>query len=115
MTKLKGPVVPALFAFLLLSFVSAMAVAAAKLDGKALFLGNKCNTCHSVPTAGIERTTKSEKVAGPDLVNITESADTLTKFLRKQAQIKGKTHGKAFTGSDEELGALIAWIQAQKK
>ena len=87
----------------------------AKLDGKAIFLAQKCNMCHSVPTAGIERTMKSEKMAGPDLVNIKEDAGTLTKFLRKAAEIKGKKHGKAFTGSDEELGALVAWIQAQKK
>lgn len=87
----------------------------AKLDGKAIFLAQKCNMCHNVPTVGIERTMKSEKMAGPDLVNIKEDAGTLTKFLRKQADIKGKKHGKAFTGSDEELGAMVAWIQAQKK
>jgi len=87
----------------------------AKLDGKAIFLAQKCNMCHSVPTQGIERTMKSEKMAGPDLVNIKEDAAFLGKFLRKQADLKGKKHGKAFTGSDEEIGALIAWIQAQKK
>ena len=87
----------------------------AKLDGKAIFLAQKCNMCHSVPTAGITRTTKSEKIAGPDLVNIKEDAAFLGKFLRKQADLHGKKHVKAFTGSDEELGALIAWIQAQKQ
>ena len=46
---------------------------------------------------------------------VKEDAGTLTKFLRKEAEINGKKHGKAFTGSDEELGALVAWIQAQKK
>jgi mono/diheme cytochrome c family protein len=89
--------------------------AAAKLDGKAIFLAQKCNLCHSVPTAGITRTVKSEKMAGPDLVNVKEDAAFLGKFLRKQADLNGKKHGKAFTGSDEELGALVAWIQAQKK
>jgi mono/diheme cytochrome c family protein len=88
---------------------------AGKLDGKAIFLAQKCNMCHSVPTAGIEKTTKSEKMAGPDLVNVKEDAAALTKYLRKQADLKGKKHVKAFTGSDEELGALVAWIQAQKK
>jgi len=89
--------------------------AAGKLDGKAIFLAQKCNLCHNVPTMAIERTMKSEKMAGPDLVNIKEDAAVLGKVLRKQADIKGKKHPKAFTGSDEELGALIAWIQAQKK
>jgi mono/diheme cytochrome c family protein len=88
---------------------------AAKLDGKAIFLAQKCNMCHSVPTQGIARTTKSDKIAGPDMVNVKTDAATLARYLRKQADLKGKKHAKAFTGSDEELGALVAWIQAQKK
>lgn len=87
----------------------------AKLDGKAIFLAQKCNMCHSVPPATIVKTTKSEKMAGPDIVNVKTDAATLNKYLRKQADLNGKKHVKAFTGSDEELGALIAWIQAQKK
>jgi mono/diheme cytochrome c family protein len=87
----------------------------AKLDGKAIFLAQKCNMCHSVPPAGITATTKSEKVKGPDLVNVKHDAKVLVDYLRKKADVNGKKHSKAFTGSDEELGALIAWIQAQKK
>lgn len=93
----------------------AAAAAPANLDGKQIFLAQKCNLCHSIPTAGIERTVKSEKMAGPDLVNVKEDAGTLTKFLHKETEIDGKKHGKTFTGSNEELAALIAWIQAQKK
>lgn len=97
----------------------AMAAAAApsKLEGKQIFLAQKCNLCHSISSAGIERTVKSEKVAGPDLTNTAakEDAGNLAKFLRKAGEVKGKKHGKAFTGSDEELGALIAWLQEQKK
>src|SRR5215216_1121645 len=95
---------------LLAVLYSGPAAGQAKLDGKALFLAQKCNMCHNVPTQAIERTMKSEKMAGPDLVNIKEDAGALGKFLRKQGEIGGKKHGKAFTGSDEELGALIAWI-----
>ena len=86
-----------------------------KVDGKAIFLAQKCNMCHSVPPAGIEKTTKSEKMAGPDIVNLKTDAATLTKYLRKQADLNGKKHVKGFTGSDEELGALVAWMLAQKK
>ena len=96
-------------------YVGPEAEAQAKLDGKAIFLAQKCNMCHSIPTAAIVRTTKSEKMAGPDLVNVKTDAGTMTKYLRKQADLNGMKHVKAFTGSDEELGALIAWIQAQKK
>lgn len=94
---------------------SGPAAGQAKLDGKAIFLAQKCNMCHNVPTAAIERTMKSDKMAGPDLVNIKVDAATLGKFLRKQADLNSKKHPKAFTGSDEEMGALVAWIQAQKK
>ena len=108
-------------AVLLATFYSGSASGAAappaKLDGKQIFLAQKCNLCHSVSSAGIERTVKSEKVAGPDLTNTAakEDAAGLAKFLRKEGDLNGKKHGKAFTGTDEELGALIAWLQAQKK
>jgi mono/diheme cytochrome c family protein len=95
----------------------ASGAAPAKLDGKQIFLAQKCNLCHSVSSAGIERTMKSEKMAGPDLTNLAakQDAGTLTKFLRKEGEINGKKHGKGFTGSDEELGALVSWLQQQKK
>ena len=117
MKRTIGFTLTVLFAVVLLAvFYSGPAAGqAGKLDGKAIFLAQKCNMCHSVPTQGIVRTMKSEKMAGPDLVNVKEDAAFLNKFLRKQADLNGKKHGKAFTGTDEELGALIAWIQAQKK
>jgi mono/diheme cytochrome c family protein len=89
----------------------------AKLDGKEIFLAQKCNLCHSVSSAGIERMVKSEKVAGPDLTGLAakEDAATLTKFLKKEGEIGGQKHGKLFTGSDEELAAVISWLQQQTK
>ncbi|MES1240916.1 MAG: cytochrome c [Acidobacteriota bacterium] len=82
-------------------------------DGKALFLGQKCNVCHSIPPAGVERTMKSSKA--PDLVGLAKvDAKLLTGYLRKTAEINGKKHVKPFTGSDAELGALIAWLQKQE-
>lgn len=120
MKQTLGFALSVLAAALLLSvFYSGTAASAApaQLDGKAIFLAQKCNLCHSVSSAGIERTMKSEKVAGPDLTNTAakEDAARLAKFLRKEDALNGKKHGKAFTGSDEELGALISWLQSQKK
>jgi mono/diheme cytochrome c family protein len=84
------------------------------LDGKQVFLAQKCNLCHGVSTAGIQPTTKSEKMKGPDLVNLSQrDAELLMDYLRREAEIDGKKHGKPFTGSDEELGARIAWLQKQ--
>jgi mono/diheme cytochrome c family protein len=91
---------------------STAAPAASTLDGKKIFLDQKCNLCHAVSSAGIEPT---GKIKAPDLAGLAakEDAAWLGKFLRKEADHKGKKHLKPFTGSDEELGALIAWLQKQ--
>jgi mono/diheme cytochrome c family protein len=95
----------------------AAAHAAAPLDGKQVFLAQKCNLCHMVSSAGIEATTKSEKMKGPDLTGVGSRRDAklMHDFLRKTAEIDGKKHGKEFTGSDEDLAGLIAWLQKQEK
>jgi|SRR6476659_2556072 len=99
--------------FLLAVLCLPAASTAAAPDGKALFLAQKCNTCHNVPTAGIEKTMKSSTAS--DLVNVKADAATLTKVLKKQADVGGKKHPREFKGTDEELNALVTWILAQKK
>ena len=98
-------------------WVPATASAQAKLDGKAIFLAQKCNLCHTISSVGITATVKSEKMQGPDLAGLVAKLDAklVAEFLRQKTTIEGKKHKKAFTGSDEELGALIAWLQTQKK
>lgn len=95
----------------------AVPAAAAAPDGKAIFLAQKCNLCHSVSAAGIERQTKSEKVAGPDLTTATAQHDKafLTRFLKKEEMVDGKKHGKEWKGTDAELGAVIDWLKEPKK
>ncbi len=92
---------------------TAAAKAASTLDGKAIFLANKCNTCHSVSSADIKATLKTSKA--PDLTGVAskEDASFLAKFLRKKEARNGKMHMKAFTGTDEEIGALISWLHRQ--
>ena len=107
--------------FLLAVSYSGPAGAAAEgpkvLDGKQIFLAQKCNLCHGVSSAGITATTKSEKMKGPDLTGLAVKRDArlLNDYLRKKAPINEKKHSKEFTRSDEEIGALIAWLQKQEK
>ncbi len=105
--------------FLLATAYSGPVVAqsAKTLDGKQIFLAQKCNLCHSVSSAGIQATVKSEKMKGPDLAGLTPKMEArlINDYLRKKAEINGKKHGKEFTGTDEEMGALIAWLQKQEK
>lgn len=85
------------------------------LDGKQIFLDAKCNLCHGVSSAGIEAKMKSATMQGPDLSDVTErrEAEVLVDYLRGDAEIEGAKHKKKFTGSDEELGALIGWLETQ--
>jgi hypothetical protein len=85
-------------------------------DGKEIFLAQKCDLCHTVSSAGSEAKTKSDKMKGPDLTTA-EKRDPklLADFMRKTAQIDDQDHKKEFKGSDEELGALLSWIQEQQK
>jgi cytochrome c5 len=104
-----------LIAVVLLAILYSGPASGAAPDGKTLFLAQKCNMCHNVPAAGIERTVKSEKMAGPDLVNLKVEAATLAKVLRRQEEVNGKKHPKELKGSDEEVNSVITWILSQKK
>ena len=86
--------------------------AAEQLDGKKIFLAQKCETCHAVSSADIKMT---GKIKGPDLTGTVAKRDAtlLSGYLRRNADLNGKKHVKPFTGSDEEMGALIAWLQKQ--
>ncbi len=83
----------------------------AALDGQALFTTHKCNMCHAVPAADIAAKTKSEKMKGADLGGKieTELAE-LAAYVRKEADLDGKTHKKPFKGTDEELQAIVDWL-----
>jgi mono/diheme cytochrome c family protein len=93
-------------------WLAALPASSAEIDGKKVFLDQKCNMCHAVTSADIEQT---GKVKAPDLAGAAAKHDaaTLTKFLRKQEMIKNKKHIKPFTGTDDELAALVAWLQKQ--
>lgn len=103
------------FAVLLATLYSTAGNAAAAPDGKAIFLAQKCNMCHSVPTAAIVATTKSATMKGPDLVNVKLDAAAITKFLHKETEMNGKKHPKDVKLPDADMKALIDWVLAQKK
>jgi mono/diheme cytochrome c family protein len=101
--------------------------AAGAKDGKSVFLASKCNTCHTVKAAGIEKrkaagadaeeakSEKSDKKA-PDLssVGLERKADWMAKYLMKTESIKGEKHSRKFRGSEAELKLVTAWLETQK-
>ena len=86
-----------------------------QVNGQEVFMAQKCNLCHTVSSADIEAK-MSGKMAGPDLTGVTDrhEAEVIVDYLRGDAELNGAEHKKKFTGSDEELGALIEWLRSQK-
>lgn len=126
-------------AMMLVMGMSGAAIAAdeAPAPGKQLFLANKCNSCHTIASQGVEKksaaeaeeaketkepaaeakegaATTSKKV--PDLggVGVERKADWIVKYLSKLEAIDGKKHMKKFRGTDDELKTLAAWLESLK-
>ena len=99
------------------AIVFAAAAPARAADGKEIFLAQKCNLCHSISVAGVEATTKSEKMKGPDLTGVAaeKGGEWVLKFLHKEVDLNGKKHGKELKLTPEETKALVDWLVAQKK
>lgn len=83
---------------------------------KTIFVNQKCNLCHSLSTQGIEAKTMSERLKGPDLVNLASKHKSkwISRYLKKKVKMNGKLHKTSFKGTDEELQALVDWLLEQK-
>src|SRR5687767_3942562 len=104
--------------FLILSFLCGSFAEAADDPGKTAFLANKCNTCHTVSSDGIEKTMKTTpKKVPPDLSTVgdTRTADWIVKYVKKTETINNVKHAKAWTGKEEDLTAIAKWLEAHKK
>ena len=95
---------------------SAAIPASAQDVGKEAFLENECNRCHAVESQGIEATSRSRRVRGPDLSKIGEKRDArwLARYLEKEVQADGRDHPMAWTGGDENLQAVATWLASLK-
>ena len=102
---------------LLLGLVVLLTPAAANAqDGKQAFLDNKCNVCHTIESQGIEKTSKMTAPDLSDAANMVESAEWLKGFFMKENAAKdGKKHPKTWSGTDEQMKAIIDWVMTLKK
>jgi mono/diheme cytochrome c family protein len=104
-------------AILLFAFLVSFSTLAAADDaaGQKLFLDKKCNTCHSVDSAKIEKKMASSKA--PDLSDIgsTKDAAWITKWLNKEVELNGKKHMPTWSGTADEQKTLVDWVASLKK
>ena len=99
----------------ILAFVFVMPVSAADEAGKKLFTDNKCNSCHSIQSQGIDKTMASSKAPDLSEVGSTRDAQWISNYLEKKADIEGKKHVKGWTGSADDLKVLSDWLSTLKK
>jgi cytochrome c553 len=102
---------------ILLVIVMATGAAAARGNdgpaGKKVFVGLKCNSCHSVEVAGIPKKANQKL---PDLSTIGSKYDAefLSAFLKKKERTNDKTHIASFKGNEEEVAELPKWLASLK-
>lgn len=97
-----------------IGFLATAAFAQEEPAGKKLFLDNKCNMCHSVESASIEK--KSPSAKGPDLSNAgAKDAAWIAKWMGKEVDVDGKKHPVATKLSDPDLKTLVDWLATLKK
>jgi len=118
MRKLIGPVLVALLITMLVALVGGTSIAeeAAVSAGQDAFLTQKCNSCHAVPSVGIESKTQSAAMKGPDLPTASSNAaerDVMLQYVRKEAELDGKKHKKGAKATDEELNVVLDWLAEQ--
>lgn len=110
-------------------FTAAMAEEEKKaaLDGKTLFLEQKCANCHAVASMKIEKKAPakegaekadagSKKKEAPDLSDLGSrvKADWLSPYLMKTADLKGVKHMTKFKGNADSLKVMVDWLMTLK-
>lgn len=108
-------------------FTAAIAEDAKKpaLDGKTMFLDQKCESCHSISALKIEKKASaaketadagSKKKEPPDLSNVGSNvkADWLGQYLMKTADKEGTKHMKKFKGNADSLKVMVDWLMTLK-
>jgi len=106
---------------LVCSWAAVVQAQAADEAGKKIFTDNKCNTCHSIDSAGIKSTMGEKSPAAKkgmaDLSNVGSSHDAawMIKYLKKEETIKDVKHVKGWAGSEADLKTLADWLATLKK
>jgi hypothetical protein len=84
--------------------------------GMLAFAADRCDLCHTVYAAGIgqppEDSEGEEESDSMDLSDVGSARDAewLLSYLRKEAEIDGVKHYRAFKGTEEEEAELVEWL-----
>ena len=82
------------------------------LDGKQIFIENKCNNCHQVTS--LEITSKKDDAVDLSDAGKLDDAALLKSYLLKEEKLNDNYHKLKFEGSEAELNALVNWLLSLK-
>lgn len=82
------------------------------LDGKQIFIENKCNNCHQVTS--LEITSKKDDAVDLSDAGKLGDAALLKSYLLKEEKLNDKNHKLKFKGSEAELNTLVNWLLSLK-
>lgn len=97
--------------------------------GQDIFLKYRCNSCHTVKAAKIEKrkvegeeeegaaeATTAKKKEPPDLsdVGLKQKPEWMEGWIMRKELLDGKKHMKRYRGTDAELKDLVAWLSTLK-
>ncbi|MGE5176122.1 MAG: c-type cytochrome [Hyphomicrobiales bacterium] len=117
----------ALGAFLFAAFAGAEEAKTPK--GQEIFLKYRCNSCHTIASAKIEKRkvegeeeeasaepAGAKKKQPPDLsdVGLKQKPDWFKGWILRTTLLDGKKHMKRWRGTDEELADLTGWLATLK-
>ena len=81
--------------------------------GKAVYAANKCQTCHAIEGKGNKKFPLDGVGAKLSAADIKQWIVAPSEMEAKLAE-KPKVHMKAYKLADEDLGALVAYMQSLK-
>jgi hypothetical protein len=97
--------------------IGAVSLKRTTLDGKTIFVDNKCSNCHSIHSEGIKGKRPEGGAKPSDLSNTGAKLkpEWIEKWLQKEETLYGKKHMKRFKGTPEELHTLAEWLSSLKE
>ena len=82
------------------------------LDGKQIFIDNKCSNCNTLTS--MEITSKKDDASDLSNVGTIGDAKLMKSYLLKEAKINDQDHKLKFKGTEAELNALVNWLLTLK-
>lgn len=107
-------------AFFLIPLIAAGSASADEGKSKKLFVGKKCNACHTIEAKGIEQAKDEEEedddgdVSDLSKVGTKHDAAWIAKFLDRKEKLDGKNHKKRFKGTEADRQAIADWLGTLK-